>query len=209
MHYDPRREPHGLPHDPFTALVVPRPIGWISTLDAGGGLNLAPYSFFNALSGKPPFVMFASNNRKHSQANAEEGGEFTVSIATYAMREPMNASSAPVPAGVDEAALLGVEMAPSRFVRPPRVAAAPAALECVRTDSIALKGIDGRRYPTTLVVGEVVGIYIDDAVIVDGKVDFLRMAPLSRLGYRDYGMLTEVFEMPRPSAEDVMSPRQA
>lgn len=204
MHYDPRSEPHGLPHDPFTALVVPRPIGWISTLDGSGGLNLAPYSFFNALSGKPPFVMFASNNRKHSQANAEATGEFTVSIASYDMRVPMNASSAPVPAGVDEAAILGVDMAPSRLVRPPRVAAAPAALECIHTDSIALKGKDGRRHPTTIIVGEVVGIYIDDAVIIDGRIDFLKLAPLSRLGYRDYGVLSEVFEMPRPTAEEIM-----
>ena len=204
MHYDPRIEPHGLPHDPFTALVVPRPIGWISTIDGKGGVNLAPYSFFNAISGKPPFVMFASNNRKHSQSNAEDTGEFVVSIASYAMREPMNASSAPVPEGVDEAAVLGIEMAPSRIVRPPRVAGALAALECLRSDSIALKGRDGRMHATTVIIGEVVGIYIDEAIIVDGRVDFLKLNPLSRLGYRDYGVLTEVFEMPRPTAEEIM-----
>jgi len=204
MHYDPRSEPHGLPHDPFTALVVPRPIGWISTIDGLGGVNLAPYSFFNALSGKPPFVMFASNNRKHSQANVEETGEFVVSIASYAMRVPMNASSAPVPAGVDEAALLGVGMAASRFVRPPRVASALAALECVHTQSLPLRSRDGRAHATTVLIGEVVGIYIDDSVIVDGRIDFLKLSPLSRLGYRDYGVVTDMFEMPRPTAEDVM-----
>jgi flavin reductase (DIM6/NTAB) family NADH-FMN oxidoreductase RutF len=204
MHYDTRLKDHGLPHDPFTALVVPRPIGWISSLDRQGGPNLAPYSFFNAVSGRPPFVIFASNNRKHSQANVEETGEFTVSIASSAQRVEMNASSAPVPAGVDEAALLGIEMAPSRLVRPPRVAKSPAALECAYVKSVALTGRDGTAHPTTIVIGEVLGVYIDDRVIVDGRVDFLRLQPLSRLGYRDYGVLTEVFEMPRPTAEEIM-----
>jgi flavin reductase (DIM6/NTAB) family NADH-FMN oxidoreductase RutF len=204
MHYDPRKKDHGLPHDPFTALIIPRPIGWISTVDGQGRVNLAPYSFFNALTSSPPFVMFASTNRKHSQANAEETDEFVANIASFDQRQQVNGSSAPVPAGVDEAALLGIEMVPSRIVRPPRVARAPAALECVRSRSIQLVTRDGQAVPTTVVIGEVVGVYINDDLIIDGRVDPRRMNPLARLGYLDYGLTDHIFEMKRPLVEDVM-----
>jgi flavin reductase (DIM6/NTAB) family NADH-FMN oxidoreductase RutF len=205
MHYDPKLKDHGLPHDPFAALVVPRPIGWISTLDRGGRVNLAPYSFFNAVSGRPPFVMFASNNRKDSQRNAEESGEFVVNLATYELCEEMNATSAPVPPGVDEAALAGLAMAPSQRVKPPRVARARAALECVTTASVPIVGKDGTAHPTTIVVGEVVHVFIDEELLVDGRVDFGRMQPLSRLGYLDYGLIGRVFSMTRPAAEELIN----
>jgi flavin reductase (DIM6/NTAB) family NADH-FMN oxidoreductase RutF len=197
MHYDPRAKNHGLPHDPFTALVVPRPIGWISTIDAEGRVNLAPYSFFNAVSGRPPFVMFASNNPKDSQRNAEATGEFVVNMATSVLRIEMNATSAPVPAGVDEAVLNGLEMVPSVSVRPPRVARSPVALECLVSNVVPVVGRDGTEYPTAMVIGEVVGIHIDDSVIIDGRVEISMLQPLSRLGYLDYGLVDHVFALPR------------
>jgi flavin reductase (DIM6/NTAB) family NADH-FMN oxidoreductase RutF len=149
--------------------------------------------------------MFASNNRKDSQRNAEEGGEFVVNLATQELHEEMNATSAPVPPGVDEAALAGLVMVPSQRVRPPRVARARAALECVTTTSVPIVGSDGTAHPTTIVVGEVVHVFIDEGLLVDGRVDFGRMQPLSRLGYLDYGVTGRVFSMPRPTAEELMS----
>ena len=199
MYFDPRTEKHGLAHSPYTALVVPRPIGWISTIAADGVVNLAPYSFFNLVSSYPPFVLFSSADRKDSQRNAEETGEFVCNLASYELREPMNASSAPYAQGVSEPARLGLEMAPSRQVKPPRVAAAPAALECKYFKTVELHGSDGKRNRSSIVIGEVVGIYIDDRVIVDGMVDIRRMRPVARLGYLDYCVVDEFFTMPRPS----------
>ena len=198
MHYDPRRRDHGLAHDPFLALVVPRPIGWISTLDAAGIVNLAPYSFFNALSTKPPFVMFSSYAPKDSQRNAEATGEFVVNLATWALREEVNATSALVPPEVDEAAMAGLEMAPSVSVRPPRVKRSPVALECVYAQTVKLTDRAGTTHPAGVVIGEVVGVHIDDDVIRDGKVDVLRMRPIARLGYMDYASVDAVFSMKRP-----------
>ena len=201
MHYDPRQKDHGLPHDPFTALVVPRPIGWISTVDRQGRLNLAPYSFFNAVSGRPPFVMFASNNRKDSQDNAEATGEFVVNMATSELSHEMNATSTPWAPDVDEAARVGLQMSPSKSVRPPRVTRSPVALECLVTHSIPIIGKDGTAHPTTVIIGEVIGVYIDDRIVVDGRVDVTLMQPLSRLGYLDYGLLGETFSLPRPAVD--------
>ncbi len=198
MHYDPRLRDHGLPHNPFTALVVPRPIGWISTLGPDGVVNLAPYSFFNAICGDPPMVMFSSVGRKHSLVNAETGGEFVVNLAGAALCEEMNITSAPVPAEVSEADLAGLEMAPSRVVAPPRVARAPAALECRHVQTLPLHDVDGNPARSTVVIGQVVGVYIDDAVIVDGIVRMDRVRPLSRLGYMDYAVVDNVFSMERP-----------
>jgi flavin reductase (DIM6/NTAB) family NADH-FMN oxidoreductase RutF len=204
MYYDPRAKNHGLPHDPFTALVVPRPIGWISTVNRAGRVNLAPYSFFNAVSGRPPFVMFASNSRKDTQRNAEETDEFVVNLATSDLRDEVNATSAPVSPEEDEAQLAGLEMVASVAVKPPRIARTRVALECIRTNSVALVGHDGTAYPTTVIIGEVVGIFIDDAVILNGRVDFLTMRPISRLGYMDYGIVDSIFTMERPAADDLL-----
>ena len=198
MYYDPRLKNHGLPHDPFLAVVVPRPIGWISTLDASGNVNLAPYSFFNAISGRPPFVMFGSSARKDSQRNAEETGQFVANLATYDLREEVNATSIVAAPGVDEAALAGLEMIPSVAVKPPRVKRSPVALECLYRMSVPLTSGDGVVHPATIVIGEVVGIHIDDSMIVDGRVDPLRLHPLARLGYLDYSVIGTVFSMPRP-----------
>lgn len=198
MYYDPIADNHGLPRDPFLALVVPRPIGWITTVDAQGRVNLAPYSFFNAISSEPHLIMFSSGGAKHSQTNAEATGEFVANLATYELREEMNGTSAHVDAGVDEAALVGLEMVPSRVVKPPRVARSPVALECRVTTSLPLYDLNGVRAESTAVIGQVVSIYIDDAVIVDGRVDLKKIRPLSRLGYLDYGVPDTIFRMTRP-----------
>lgn len=198
MHYDPRVNDHGLPHDPFKSLVAPRPIGWISSLDTEGRPNLAPYSFFNALCDHPHLVMFSSSGRKDSQTNVEETGEFVCNLATWPLREVMNRSSAPLPHGQSEFAFADIETAPSVRVKPPRVAASPAALECVYVETIALKGADGRRAPYSAVIGEVVTVHIDETILVEGIVDLARAEPIARCGYYDYAHVTSLFQMKRP-----------
>ncbi len=203
MHYDATGRNHGLKFDPFKALVTPRPIGWVSTLGADGVLNLAPYSFFNAVSDRPPYVMFSSAGRKDSLRNLLASGEFTCSIASWALRDAMNLSSAAVAPGVDEFALAGLTPAPSRFVKPPRVAQSPAALECKVWQTLDIPSQQpGDASTYTVVFGRVVGIYIDDAVIADGQVQTALMRPLARLGYMDYAVVTPetVFSLNRPQA---------
>ncbi len=176
---------HGLPHDPFKALIVPRPIGWISTTSARGEVNLSPYSFFNALSDRPHIVGFSSDGLKDAMTFAQETGEFVCNLATYDLREEISATSAPLPRGTSELDHAGLTAAPSRLVRPPRVAEAPAALECRYLRTIRLDPLEGEgRY--YLVLGQVVGVHIDDRFIVDGLVDTAAMRPIARAGYRDY-----------------------
>ena len=201
MHYDTAANAHGMRHDPFKALIVPRPIGWISTVSKDGVLNLAPYSFFNGVSDRPPMVMFASAGTKDSLRNVQETGEFTCSIATWDLRDEMNMSSAMVSADVDEFALAGLETAASRFVKPPRVARSPAAFECRHWKTVELPPNPKRPDQAYVVVfGLVVGIYIDDAYIRDGMVDTGAMRPIARMGYMDYSVVTPetTFAMNRP-----------
>ena len=202
MWYDPRTEKHGLKHSPVTALVVPRPIGWISTLNPAGKVNLAPYSFFNMISGYPPWLMFSSAPKKNSQTNAELTGEFTFSLATWSRREVMNASSAEFPDDVSEPEAVGIEMAPSRNVKPPRVAASPVSIECKYYKTVDLVASDGKPNRSHLVLGEVVGIHIDDSVIVDGMLDVRKMQPIARMGYMDYNVVNDYFTMARPGDYD-------
>lgn len=200
MHYDPRQgKPKSLPHNPFTSLVVPRPIGWISTISQTGVNNLAPYSFFNAISSVPPFVMFAGHPLKDSQANAEQTGEFTVSMAVYPLREQMNETAKEFEIDESEPAAVGLEMAPSVNVRPPRVAASPIALECLYSTTVPLVTSAGAATDASVIIGEVVGIYIDDEILVDGMVDLTRANPISRLGYMNYGVIGETFRMVKPA----------
>jgi flavin reductase (DIM6/NTAB) family NADH-FMN oxidoreductase RutF len=199
VYYDPRHKPIPLPHDPLTALVVPRPIGWISTLGCDGIVNLAPYSFFNAVASSPPFVMFSSAGIKHSQLNAEQTGEFVASLATYELREELNVTSAMVGAEVSEPELARLQMAPSIGVKPPRVKKSPTALECRYVKTVELPGADGKPHNFSIVIGEVVGIYIDDSVIANGMVDLSRARPIARLGYLDqYTVVDTIFKMTRP-----------
>jgi flavin reductase (DIM6/NTAB) family NADH-FMN oxidoreductase RutF len=199
MDYDPRTEPHNLARDPVTSLVVPRPIGWITTITKSGLVNLAPYSFFNLVAGrKQPFVMFSSAGRKHTQRNAEIAGEFVFNLATFDLRTEMNQTSAEIDEGVSEPEVAGLAMVPSRFVKPPRVALSPIALECKYNQTVALVGSSGKTADSSIVIGEVVNIHVDDSVIVDGMLDIRRMRPIARLGYMDYCVVDEFFTMLRP-----------
>ena len=197
MFYNPCTEPHGLPHNPFKALVAPRPIGWISTLSRDGGLNLAPYSFFNAVSESPPYVVFGAGPYKDTERNVQETGEFVCSLATYDLRDQMNATSAPVEHGVNEFEIANLAPAPSRNVKPPRVAESPIALECVHHQTIDLPGMNGDK-GSAVVIGRVVGIYIDDAVLKDGLLDLTQIRPIARLGYKDYTVVDSLFSLNRP-----------
>jgi flavin reductase (DIM6/NTAB) family NADH-FMN oxidoreductase RutF len=195
--YETEENRHGLRHNPFKALVAPRPIGWISTLSQDGVLNLAPYSFFNAVSDRPPFVLFSSGGRKDSVVNAEATGEFVCSLATYELREQMNQTSAAVGPEVDEMELAKLQSAPSKLVKPPRVDASPAALECKYYQTVTLPGTNGLD-GNYVVIGRVVGVYIADEYINDGMVDVTRYKPIGRLGYMDYAVVESVFSMNRP-----------
>jgi flavin reductase (DIM6/NTAB) family NADH-FMN oxidoreductase RutF len=204
MFYEPRKRNHGLAHDPFKACVVPRPIGWVSTLSSSGVVNLAPYSFFNAVSAVPPMVMFSSNGLgpdgpKDSRRNCEETGEFVINVATWALREELNQSSFAYPADVDEMQQVGLAAAKCELVAVPRVADCPIAMECKYWKTIELPG-QGGPSNNAIVLGEVVGIHIDDAVFVDGQIDIAKLRPIARMGYMDFAVVDSVFTMPRPSS---------
>lgn len=198
MFYETEKNDHGLPHNPFKAIIAPRPIGWISSLDGTGKANLAPYSFFNCVCDTPPIVMFSSSNYKDSAANIDATGEFVCNMASYDLKDEMNLSSAAVPHETSEFDLTGLEMAVSRLVKVPRVAKAATALECKHLQTIRMKALDGSDTNSWVIFGQVVGVHISDDVIVDGMIDVTRYKPLSRLGYMDYAVVTEVFQMGRP-----------
>lgn len=199
MFYEPRHG-HGLPHNPFNAIVTPRPIGWISTRGANGQDNLAPYSFFNAVAYVPPQVMFASTSAKpdrdgtkDSVANIRETGVFCVNVVEFSMRDAMNATSGPWPKEVDEFDHAVLTREECQTIAAARVAQAPAALECRMTQIVPLAG-----EANFLVIGEVVGIHMRDDCLVDGMFDITRFRPLARCGYRDYAVVNEVFSLSRP-----------
>lgn len=197
MFYTTDNNVHGLRHDPFKTLVAPRPIGWISSLGRDGTVNLAPYSFFNAVSTDPHVVIIGSQGRKDSQKNIEETGEFVCNLATWDLREAMNRTSAPVEHGVDEMELAGLERAPSQMIKPPRVAATPVALECRYMHTVELPTKPGFG-EASVIFGEVVGVYIDDNVIEEGMIDITKLRPIARCGYQDYAVVDSVFSMSRP-----------
>jgi flavin reductase (DIM6/NTAB) family NADH-FMN oxidoreductase RutF len=204
MFYETRNH-HGLKRDPFKSLVVPRPIGWISSMDASGRVNLAPYSFFNAVASAPPMVMFSGNGLhgegglKDSVKNAGETGEFVCNLATWELREQMNASSGMLPRDVDEFEVAKLTPVPSKLVRPPRVAESPAHLECVWLKTVPLPSDDPDE-PNNVVFGKVVGIHIDESIILDGMINMNVFRPIARLGYMDYTVVDSVFTMRRPGA---------
>lgn len=198
MFYEPGVTASGLPHDPFKAIVAPRPIGWISTIDAEGRVNLAPYSYFNAIGDRPAMVMFSSSGNKHTVANVAATNEFVCNLATWDLREAMNETSASVPRDVNEFELAGLSMAPSRLVRPPRVAESPAALECRAVTMFRPVDLDGRQTEQYVVIGQVVGIHIDDAALRDGRFDMAAARTIARCGYMDYAVVDALFAMHRP-----------
>ncbi len=200
MFYEPaRRDRHLLPHDPFKAMVAPRPIGWVSTVSAAGEVNLAPYSFFNAVASEPVAILaFSSAGRKDSVTFAEETREFVWNMPTFALRHAMNASAASLPRGESEFGHAGLEAAPCVLVKPPRVAASPCALECKLLDVIHLKQLDGSETDNHLVLGQVVGVHVDDRFVRDGRLDLAALQPIARCGYADYAVVTELFPLGRP-----------
>jgi flavin reductase (DIM6/NTAB) family NADH-FMN oxidoreductase RutF len=203
MFYEPRKRNHGLEHDPFKACVVPRPIGWISTLSTSGVANLAPYSFFNAVSAVPPMVMFSSNGLgpdgpKDSRTNCEQSGEFVVNIATWDLRDQINQTSFAYASEVDEMEQVGLAAAECRVVAAPRVHHCPIALECKYWKTIELPGLNGPS-SNAMILGEVVGVHIDDEIFVNGRIDIAKLKPIARLGYMDYAVVESTFTMPRPS----------
>jgi flavin reductase (DIM6/NTAB) family NADH-FMN oxidoreductase RutF len=202
MFYDARKNDHGLPHDPFKAIVAPRPIGWITSMSASGEINLAPYSYFNGVSSRPPMVMFASEERKDSVTFIEETREFVCNFVTFELREEVNRTSAPFPRGVNEMEKAGLKPAPSRLVRPPRVAASPCALECKWVETVSLKDYEGHPIDRHIVIGQVIGVHIDDRFIRDGLLDTGAMRPIMRAGYHDYYSATPElrFSMRRPTS---------
>jgi flavin reductase (DIM6/NTAB) family NADH-FMN oxidoreductase RutF len=211
MYYETDRNDHGLRFNPLKACVVPRPIGWISTIDAAGIVNLAPFSFFNVLSYDPPFVMFsagvheADGGKKDTVRNVEATGEFVYNMAVWAQKDQMNHSAFVVDRSVDEMATAGLEPLPSRLVRPPRVKGSPVHFECRLHQLVTLPG----RTPSAehhVVIGRVVAVHIDDdALTPDGRVDVLRIRPIARLGYKDYTSVDTVFQMEKRTPEDAIA----
>lgn len=204
MFFEPRHgmRPAPLSHNPLNSLICPRPIGWISTIDSHGQPNLAPFSYFNAVSSDPPYLMFAPNAKgpgehKDSYRNLETVPEFVANLCSVEAGQAMNATSAGFDYGVDEFDACGIESAPCRIVRPLRVAAAAAAFECTVYQIVNLpQGADGRM--SHVVIGEVVGIHINDDLIENGCIDARKLDPLARLGAFNYATLGEVLEIPRP-----------
>jgi flavin reductase (DIM6/NTAB) family NADH-FMN oxidoreductase RutF len=207
MFYQFENKDHGLAFDPFKSCVVPRPIGWISTLSPDGVSNLAPYSQFQNLTFDPPYVMFAANQntrgeRKDSTVNAERTGEFVYNMATYDLREAVNQSAQEVPYGVDEFELAGLTKAPSILVKPFRVAESPIQFECRYHQTLRLPGKSAMG-TVDIIIGLVVGIHIKDECIgKDGKIDILNIRPIGRLGYYDYTTVDNKFEMVIPGMNE-------
>lgn len=204
MFYETLANKHGLPHDPFLACVGPRPIGWVSTVGLDGKVNLAPFSFYNAVAHRPPKIMFsgvglhADGGVKDSVRNAEQVGEFVLNIATWDLREEMNYTSAHFDRGVNEAEMAELALEPSVLVKPPRVKASPIHLECRYMLTVRLPTVDPAA-DNSIVFGEVLGVHIDDRVLVNGKVDLTRVKPIGRLGYMEYCVVDKVFTLGRPT----------
>jgi flavin reductase (DIM6/NTAB) family NADH-FMN oxidoreductase RutF len=209
MHYDPDKNDHGLAHSPFKSCVVPRPIGWISTISPDGVHNLAPYSQFQNLTFDPPYVMFAANQntlgkRKDSVVNTEQTGEFVYNMATYDLRDAMNRSAAEVPPDIDEFELAGLTKAASIRVKPYRVAESPIQFECRYHQTIRLPG-NGLMGTVDIVIGRVLMVHIKNEVIgPDGRLDILKIRPLARLGYYDYTVVDSIFEMVIPGDNEAL-----
>jgi flavin reductase (DIM6/NTAB) family NADH-FMN oxidoreductase RutF len=191
MFYEPRKKNHRLPHDPFTAIVGPRPIGWITSMNLKGEINLAPYSFFNSVSSDPPMVMFASKGRKDTISFVEETGEFVCNLAVWDLRDEVKETSWTFPRGANELEATGLEAAPSVLVKPPRVKASPCALECKWLHTLRLDDIEGNPAPRFIAFGQVIGIHIDERFIKDGLLDTAAMKPIMRAGYHDYFVASE------------------
>lgn len=190
MFYEPCKRNHGLPHDPYNAIVGPRPTGWITSMSARGEINLAPYSFFNSVSSNPPMVMFASDGRKDTIDNVEETGEFVCNLAVWDLRDQVKDTSWEYPRGTNEMEIVGLEAAASVLVEPPRVKRSPCALECKWLQTVRLNDINGDPAPRFIAFGQVIGMHIDERFIKDGLLDIGAMKPIARAGYQEYFVTT-------------------
>ena len=202
MFFDPALADHGLPYDPLKALVAPRPIGWISTRSPAGELNLAPYSFFNMIHDDPPLVLFSSGGPKDSATFARDSGEFVANFVSEHLARAMNATSVDAPRGESEFTYAGLTPLASSRIAAPRVAEAYAALECRVTEVFSPKTLLGGESDALVVVGQVVGVHIDEAILTNGRVDVIKARPVARLGYLDFTVVREVFAMRRPRWKD-------
>ena len=198
MYYDAVENQHGLPHDPFKSIVAPRPIGWIGTNSKDGVPNLAPYSFFNAFSDRPHIIGFSSSGYKDSVRNVDATGNFTCSFVSADLLEQMNVSSAAYDSGINEFDEAGLSVRESVAIAAPGVEGALAILECQHLETKHLTDLSGNFADSYLVLAQVVGIYIDDSCIVNGRFDITSARPAARLGYMDYAVVDDVFEMFRP-----------
>lgn len=198
MFYDSLENNHGLPHDPFKAIVAPRPIGWIGSKGNDGSRNLAPYSFFNAIADKPHLVVFSSMGEKDSLRNCTETGVFSANMVGMSQIDQMSKSSASLPYGEDEFSFSDLEAGQCELIDAPYVKGAYSVLECKVTDILRPKTIDGHHPSAHLIFGQVIGIHIEDKIIVDGKLDLEKVKPVTRLGYRDYAAVETIFELKRP-----------
>lgn len=204
MFYETKRGDHGLPHSPLKGCILPRPIGWISTLDSSGRVNLAPFSFFNLVSEQPPLLIFCPNGphseggEKDTLKNLREHPEFVVNLATYRLRDAVNASAGPWPRGGNEFEAAGLTEEPSILVSPPRVKESPLHLECKVEEIIPLPGEMGG-VPNHMVLGHILGVHIEDDMIVEGQIRPERLQVIARLGYMDYAIIDKTFTMPRPT----------
>jgi flavin reductase (DIM6/NTAB) family NADH-FMN oxidoreductase RutF len=204
MFYNTKTNDHNLASNPFKSCIVPRPIAWISTKGKDGVVNLAPYSYFNAVADSPPVIMFASGHQpdgsdKDSLRNIQETGEFVVNIASYGMHEEVNLSSSNLAYGHSEAEHFAIETLESKLVKPPRVASCAIALEC-KLLQIIEPNLEGKSVSSKMILGHVIGIYIDDNVLTDGKIDIHKLKPIARLGYNEYAVINDIFKMSRQSS---------
>ena len=214
MFYDALKNDHGLPFNPFKSLVVPRPIGWLSTISKDGIINLAPYSFFNALSYDPPFVMISAGcrqdgSKKDTVQNAEDTGEFVCNMVNYDLRDQMSKTAEMFAPNIDEMKEAGLEAEPAKIVKPPRVKAAPVHFECLYHDTVILPGNEPESVHHVM-VGKVIGVHIKDEFITEqGLVDILKIRPLARLGYKDYTTVDSKLSMAKRSPEEEIAARRA
>jgi flavin reductase (DIM6/NTAB) family NADH-FMN oxidoreductase RutF len=199
MFYNTKEKDHNLLYNPFKSCIVPRPIGWISTISNDGIVNIAPFSYFNAVSDLPPVIMFSSSQKpdgdeKDTIKNIEQNGEFVFNIATYDLQEAMSQSSTPLPYGVSEAEEYDIQTTPSELVKPPRIALSPINLECrhIKTMMLDADGVDCK---VKVIFGHVIGCNINDNVITDGKIDLKKIRPIARLGYDQYAVIDNIFTL--------------
>jgi flavin reductase (DIM6/NTAB) family NADH-FMN oxidoreductase RutF len=203
MFYDTQLNNHGLPFDPFKSCVIPRPIAWITSINHTNQVNLAPFSYFNAISDCPPMIMFSVSNKKpngHEKdtlRNIEETKEFVVNISTLTLKEAMNLSSKFFEYGINEIEQIGLETLSSTLVKPPRIKHSPIHLECLHHQTIQLPVVD-EKHTNKMIIGKVIGVHINDDIIIEGKIDVTKFHPLARLGYREYTAVESKFVMEKP-----------